>query len=126
LTLIRVRRQRRPSQILRRDLGGDDHAHIAAPCEHAAEQLLALAVAIGERGVEERAALLNRALERGQRLVVVRAGPAAHPPQAVADFGHRPAEAAEGAEAHLAILSGLRLTAHGARWAYDVSASRKP
>ena len=44
----------------RRDLRGDDEPLVAMTREHAAEQLLALALAVGERGVEERAAELDR------------------------------------------------------------------
>ena len=59
-----------------------------------------LPLAVGERRVEERAAERDRALDRRDRLVVVRPGPAAHAPQAVADFRDGPAEAAEGAHSH--------------------------
>src|SRR5262249_18344275 len=89
-----------PLQIAGWDLSGDDETLVAMPGEHAAEQLLALALAVGERGVEERAAELDGALERGNGLVVVRAGPAAHAPQAEADFGNG-ADGAKGARTHL-------------------------
>ena len=91
----RVLGQRRPPQVLRRDLGRDASGLVAMAREHLAEQLLALAVAVRERGVEERAAERDRSLERRERLVVIRSRPAAHAPEAVADFGDGPAESAE-------------------------------
>ena len=57
-------------------------------------------VAVGHRGVEEGAAQLDGQIERPQRLVVVRAGPAAHAPHAVADLADRPARASESAVVH--------------------------
>ena len=64
----RVARDARPFAVLRRDLRRDDELLVAMAGEHLAEQLLALAVAVGERGVEERAAERDRPLERRERL----------------------------------------------------------
>src|SRR5262249_52330537 len=101
----RIARAPRPLEILRQDFRRDVQRLAAMPREHLSEQLLALAVAVGEGGVEEIAAERDGALERGQRLVVVRAGPAAHTPKAVADFGDRPSESAERTREHLVILA---------------------
>src|SRR5436190_23842349 len=81
--------------------------------EHSAEQLLALAVAVGERRVEERAPEFDRSLERRDRFVIVRTRPPAHAPQAVADFGHGPAQPAELAHAHLCIVKGPGIISSG-------------
>ena len=64
------------------------------------EQLLAVALAVGPGRVEEVAAELDGPLERAQRLVVVRAGPARQAPHAVADLADRPARPPKGAVVH--------------------------
>ena len=50
------------------------------PGEHLAEELLTLAIAVRQRGIEERAAKFNRTFDRSQRLVVVGPRPAADAP----------------------------------------------
>ena len=66
-----------------------------------AEQLLAVALAIGEGGVEEVAAERHAAIERGEGPGVLRAGPPAHAPHPVADVRHLPPEPTERAIPHI-------------------------
>ena len=66
-----------------------------------AEQLLAMAVAVGPGSVEEVAAERNRSLERCRCLVVVRAGPAREAPHPIADLAHRPAQPPKTSILHL-------------------------
>ena len=73
-----------------------------------AEQLLALAVAVDPRRVEEIAAERERAVQRAQRLLVVGSGPPAHAPRAEADLRDLPAGAAERPIAHIRIFPRRR------------------
>ena len=96
-----------------RNLRGDDQRLVAMAGEHAAEELLALAVAVGERRVEERAAERDGPLDGRDRLVVIRARPAADPPEPVADFRDGPTDATEGTGMHKGgIISGARVCGH--------------
>ena len=72
----------------------------ACRVERLAEQLLAASHAVGVCGVEEVAAELDGAIERSARLVIVGAGPAAHAPHAVADFGDLPVGTSKASIAH--------------------------
>ncbi len=64
------------------------------------EEPLAVPVAIRPRRVEEVAAEGHGAPQGLARLVVIGARPAAHPPHAVADVAHEPAEPSEAPEVH--------------------------
>ena len=60
----RVLGPRRPLAVLRRDLGRDVQLLVRVPLQQLAEQLLALALAVGPGRVEEIATELDRAVER--------------------------------------------------------------
>ena len=81
--------------VLGRDLSGNDQRLALVPLQHLRQQLLALAVAVGEGRVEERAPLFDGEVERRQGLFVVRARPATHAPEAVPHFRHRPTQTAK-------------------------------
>src|SRR6516162_3038087 len=70
------------------------------PADERAEQPFAAPLAVGPGRVEEIAASGDCGVERVRRLLVVGAGPPAHAPHPVADFGHRPPEPAKGTRAH--------------------------
>ena len=93
-----------PFQVFRRNLRGGVQLPARVPLQRLAEQLLAASHAVGVRGIEEVAPELDRAIERSSRLLIVRAGPPAHAPHAVADFGDLPARPAESAILHECIL----------------------
>ena len=68
-------RAARPFQVLRRHLGRDIQPPVAVALQRGAQQLLAVAGSVRERGIEEGAPELDRAIERPARLAVVRAAP---------------------------------------------------
>ena len=88
----------------RRFFGGILVADVEPLCRVAfqqfAEQLLAVPVTVHPRRVEEVAAQLDGAVERGQRLLVVASGPSCHAPHAVADLRDVPSGASEASIAH--------------------------
>src|SRR6266516_3019298 len=100
----RVLRLSRPSHVLRRDLRGVSYHRIgawSAFLQRLAEELLALAAAVGPGRIEEITTEGERAIERAQRLLVIRPAPAGHAPHAVADFRDLPAGASKPAIAHI-------------------------
>src|SRR6266487_4327798 len=100
----RVLRLSRPSHVLRWDLRGDSYHGIGvrtAFLQRLAEELFALAGAVSPGRIEEITAEGERAIERAQRLFVIRPAPAGHAPHAVADFRDLPAGASEPAIAHI-------------------------
>ena len=90
----------RPFQVFRRHLRRGVQLRSRVARQRFAQQLLAAAHAVGVRGIEEIASQLDRAIERSSRFLVVRAGPPAHAPHAVAHFGDLPARSAESAITH--------------------------
>ena len=104
----RIFRARGPAEIFGRDFCGDvkffvrpaGGGIISIGAEDFSEKLLAVAVAVGPRGVKEIAAEIDGALEGRERFGVVRAGPAGHAPHAVANFADVPSGAAEAAIVH--------------------------
>src|SRR5690606_18672278 len=84
-----------PLAVLRWDLGRDDDLVTGMAFEHVGQDAFTAAVAVGESRVEERASELDRVVECRHRLVIVRARPASHAPEAVTHFGNLPAQPAE-------------------------------
>jgi hypothetical protein len=90
-----------PAPVLRRDLRR--HVDGLGPVpDRAAHELLRVAVAVGERRVDEGQSEVDRAVQRAQRRVVVGADPhaLADAPGAVADLGHLDAGVAKLAVVH--------------------------
>src|SRR5207245_1405373 len=90
-----------PDEVLGRDLGRDVD-RLPPLAQQAADQLLAAAMAVAERGVDEVDAEVDGAVQRPQALVVLRADPQrpADAPGAVADLGDLQARATQRARAH--------------------------
>jgi hypothetical protein len=76
---------------------------LGALAHHLADQALAATLAVGERGVDEVEAEVDRLVQRLDRLVVVGAAPlgAADPPGAVADLRYLDARRAQRPVLHL-------------------------
>src|SRR5262249_25583094 len=81
---------RRPAAVLRRHFAGDVEFFAGIGAQGFAEELFAVAVAVGPGSVKKIAAEIDRTVERGERFGVVGAGPASHAPHAVADFADLP------------------------------------
>src|SRR6266478_1183045 len=104
----RIFRARGPAEIFGRDFCGDvkffvrpaGGGIISIGAEDFSEKLLAVAVAVGPRGVKEIAAEIDGALKGRERFGVVGTGPTGHTPHAVANFADIPSGAAELAVAH--------------------------
>src|ERR1700687_2789815 len=64
------------------------------------EQLFAVPVTIGKRGVEKIAAKIDGALQRAERFGVFGAGPSGHAPHSVTNFADIPSGAAKAAVVH--------------------------
>jgi hypothetical protein len=96
----RILRERRPAQILWWHLGGHPQGLATMAREHLCEQLFALAIAVRERRVKERAPEFDRSFERRHRLRVVGPRPSAHAPEAIPDVGNRPTQATKDASVH--------------------------
>jgi hypothetical protein len=79
----------RPDEVLRRHLRGHVD-RLRAVADDLADELLAVALAVGQRRVDEVQPELDRAPQGAQGLVVLRADPLrlADPPGAVADLGY--------------------------------------
>jgi hypothetical protein len=84
-----------PLHVLRGDFGGRVDSPVGVAADEFAEQSLAAPLTVDPSGVEEVAAEFDGALERAQRLLVVRTRPAPHAPHAVADLADLPARAPE-------------------------------
>src|SRR2546425_10306562 len=84
-----------PSQILRRDLGRCVQSGSGIRMQQLAQEMLAMALAIGPRGIEEGHAFVHSLLKRSHRFVIIGAGPVSHPPHPVADLAHFPARTPE-------------------------------
>jgi hypothetical protein len=90
----------RPAHVLWRNFRRDNQLVVRMRLDRPSEQLLAFPEAVDPRGVEEVAAKLDRAIKRAKGLLVVGAGPSAHAPHAVPDFGNLPAGPAESPRAN--------------------------
>src|ERR1043166_6477949 len=88
---------RGPAAIFGRNFAGDVKFFGGIGSQGFAEELFAVAVAIGPGGVKEIAAQIKRARERRERSSVVEPGPPRHAPHAVADFADLPAGSSESA-----------------------------
>ncbi len=97
---------RRPAPVLRRDLRRRVETPVRVAANELAEKPLARAVAVGERGVEEVTAEIDRELERRPGLLVVGAGPPTHPPHAVADLADLPPRPTEAPIPHRPMVRG--------------------
>src|SRR5690606_8980744 len=96
----RVASPGRPGPVLGRDLGGDIEAAFGMPANEITEEPLAVPFPIGPGGIEEIATAIHRLLQRLTRLLIVRAAPLPHPPHAIADLAHPPAQPTEGPVLH--------------------------
>src|SRR5664280_711349 len=119
-----VARPGRPLPVLRRNLRGEEEVAAGIRAGELAQELVTVARAVDERGVEERDPGVHRGLEHGQRLAVVGAGPAAdpaaHPPHADPELAHGPAGPPEGPLLHrhsVRACAGRRESAGPPRWA---------
>ena len=106
-------RRRRPGAGARRRLGGDENFFLfsggGALAEHLGDQFLAAAVAVAGGGVDEVAAEVEGAVQRGELVGVGLCAPgAADGPGAKTDFGAFKAVLAKGAVMHGAIIETCR------------------
>src|SRR6266852_4610888 len=104
-----------PSQIHGRDLGRCIQSGSGIRTQQRAQEMLAMALAIGPRGIEEVHAHIHSLLKRSHRFVIIGTGPVSHPPHPVSDLAHFPARAPERPILH----EFLHETSYRCRTRYD-------
>src|SRR5262249_54515578 len=87
-----------------RNLRRDHELGVPVRAQGLAEEPLAVTGSVHPRGIEERAAQRDCAVERAERFLVVGSGPSPHAPHPVSDLGNPPTRSAQSAVAHLPIL----------------------
>ena len=79
-----------PLQVLGRNFGCRVKLFVRISSHDLSQQVLAAAITVNERSVKEIASQIHCALQRAQRLLIVRAAPTAHAPHPIANLAYLP------------------------------------
>src|SRR5690606_792447 len=100
----------RPFEILRRYLGGAIQIFPGVTLQQFAQQIFALAISVGPRGVKEIASQRHRPVERLPYLIQVGSCPASHSPHTISYFTYLPIGSSESSVLHLRRWNFLNVT----------------